>query len=131
MTTQNTAPRVFDNPRYSRTARAAIAKWHRQIFPVDGITEDILVARKDHDQIHFLFTLIRDVLEHYQALRLAVIDNSKMSRSEAVSAEAEARKPLAMFRDEMKEAHRADWQTRKDRRQSDHEAPAAAERATG
>lgn len=130
MTQQNTAPRAFDDPRYSRAARAAIAKWHMSLFPVEGITEEILVGRKDHDQIHFLFTLIRDVLQHYQAIRLAVIDNSnKMSRADAVTAEGEARRPLAMFKDEMREAHRADWQARQDRRAA--EQTPAAERATG
>ncbi len=131
MITQNTAPRPFENYSYSRTARTAIAKWHRELFPVDGITEEILVSNKNHDQIHFLHEMIKDVLSHYQALRLAVVDNTKMSRSEAITAEAEARKPLAMFKDEMKAAHRQDWQSRKDRREA-AQAPAAAEqRATG
>jgi len=131
MTGTNSAPRKpYDNPRYSRNARATIAKWHGKIFPIAGLTEEILVSRKDHEMIHFLYELIRDVLEHCQAIKLAVIDeNRDLSKADRIKAEAEAQAPLATFADEMKAAHRADWQDRQDRR-TEREAP-AAERATG
>jgi hypothetical protein len=98
------------------------------MFPLKGVTETLLVARKSDEAIHDLYLLINNTLRILEAVQLAVLDEDKgMSKSDRIAKEVEIRKPHAAFGDEMKMAHRQDFDARKARR-AEKEAP--AERAT-
>ena len=124
--------RPYDDPRYSRTARATLAKWFMQMFPIQGVTEPLLMARRKDEAVHDLYLLVNNTLRILEAVSLAVLDNNRdMPRGQKIEEEAKIKAPRANFLDQMKNAHRADFDARQARRAETQAQKPAEERAAG